>query len=179
MKFFKIFFLIVNFVFSAFAKNNFEVKAAIVDVQYILEHSIAIQGIKKSIESISQDIQTYISKKELEFRKMEEELIKKRESLDESSFNKEVNLFNQRVNETQKEMQARKVKLEQAHAEAVGKVQESMNAIIKGLKNKYDFNIVFPSSQIIFAEGELNITTEVINLLNAKIKSVKINYKDE
>lgn len=181
MKIFK--FLLLIFILqinvSAFGinkGNNFDVKVAIVDVQLILESSTAISGIRKSIDAISQDIQKYLTNKELEFKKIEEDLIKKRATLTEKAFEEEVSLFNKKVNDAQKEMQGKKTKLEQAHAKAVSKVHEVTIEIINDLAKKYNFNLALPSSQILFATGELNITSEIITLLNGKLKSVKVNY---
>ena len=157
-------------------KRNFNVQIAVVDVQSILESSIAISGVRKSIDVISQDIQKYLALRELEFKKIEDELIKKRGILSEQAFEKEIGNFNKKVSDAQKEMQAKKAKLEQAHAGAITKVHEVTMEIINELAHKYDFNIALPSSQVLFATTDLNITSEVITLLNARLKSVKVNY---
>ena len=171
--------LILHIHASAFAgdiKRNFEVKVAVVDVQSILESSIAISGVRKSIDAISHDIQKYVTSKEQEFKAIEEELIKKRNHLTEQVFEKEVNNFDEKVNNAKKEMQGRKAKLEQAHAIAVSKVHEVTMEIINELARKYNFNLAIPSSQVLFASSDLNVTAEVITLLNSRLKSVKVNY---
>lgn len=157
-------------------RRNFNVQIAVVDVQSILESSIAIAGVRKSIDVISEDIQKYLATKELEFKKIEDELIKKRGILSEQAFEKEINSFNIKVSDAQKQMQAKKAKLEQAHAAAITKVHEVTMEIINELARKYNFNIALPSSQVLFATTDLNITSEVITLLNARLKSVKVNY---
>jgi len=161
---------------AAEVKHNFEVRIAVVDVQSILENSIAITGVRKAIDVISQDIQKYLSIKELEFKTIEEELVKKRGILSEESFEREFNSFNKKVSDAQKEMQTRKAKLEQAHAGAISKVHEVTMEIINELARKYNFNIALPSSQVLFATSDLNITSEVISLLNNRLKNVKVNY---
>lgn len=163
-------------VLAAEVKHNFEVRIAVVDVQSILENSIAITGVRKAIDIISQDIQKYLGTKELEFKTIEEELVKKRGILSEESFEREFNNFNKKVSDAQKEMQTRKAKLEQAHAGAISKVHEVTMEIINELARKYNFNIALPSSQVLFATSDLNITSEVISLLNNRLKNVKVNY---
>src|SRR4051812_48771128 len=86
----------VNASMSDASKKRFEVKVAIVDIQSILENSLAVQSIGKSIEGINQRIQEEILKKEAELKKIEDELIKKRSHLSEEAFEKEVSKFNQR-----------------------------------------------------------------------------------
>jgi len=180
MKYLRILLLLIlqmnAYAIAAEVKHNFEVRIAVVDVQSILENSIAITGVRKAIDVISQDIQKYLSIKELEFKTIEEELVKKRGILSEESFEREFNSFNKKVSDAQKEMQTRKAKLEQAHAGAISKVHEVTMEIINELARKYNFNIALPSSQVLFATSDLNITSEVISLLNNRLKNVKVNY---
>ena len=179
MKYFKFLLIVLCCIKSlpTNAQNVFNAKIAIVDVQSILEHSFAMQSIRKSIDTISQNIQNDISKKELQLKKIEEELIKKREALSEAAFEKEVNEFNKKVSAAQKNIQDRKTRLEQAHAEAVSALHNVTIEIISTIAKKNNLNLVLPSSQVLFASNELNITPEVIQQLNTKLKDIKVDYK--
>jgi Skp family chaperone for outer membrane proteins len=179
MKYFKFLLLVLCCIKSlpTNAEKNFKANIAIVDVQSILEHSLAMQSIRKSIDSISQNIQNDISKKESQLKKIEEELIKKRSTLGEETFEKEVNEFNKKVSEAQKYIQDRKTHLEQAHAEAVSALHNATIGIISDIAKKNNLNIVLPSSQVLFAKNDLNITPEVIQQLNTTLKYIKVNYK--
>ncbi|RYE05888.1 MAG: OmpH family outer membrane protein [Rickettsiaceae bacterium] len=172
--------VMINYSFNVLAieveKRNFQVEVAVVDVQLILEHSNAIQDIKKSISQITNDIQEYVTSKQTEFKKIEAELVKKQTTVGALMFQTEVDSFNNKVNKTQKLIQEKKSRLEQAHSKAVAKVNEVTIEIIKELARKYKFNIALPSSQVLFADVELNITSEVITLLNNKLTTVKIEY---
>jgi Skp family chaperone for outer membrane proteins len=56
-------------------------------------------------------------------------------------------------------------------------VHENTIRIISDLSKKYGFNIVIPSSHVLFVSPSLNITPEVISNLNDHLKVVKLNYK--
>jgi len=161
----------------ASATDNFDAKIAIVDIQYILENSLAIQSIRKDIERIGREIEKDMLKKEAELKKIEEALVKKRDSLKEEDFNIEVNLFNAKVSQAQQEIQSKKTRLEQAHSKAVSKVYETTIEIITDLSKKKNFNLVIPTAQILYAKDNFNITSEVIVKLNAKLTLVPVNYK--
>ena len=176
-KFFTLGLLILHLNNIVSASNNFDAKIAIVDIQYILENSVAIKSIRKDIEIISQEIQKDMSKKETELKKLEETLVKKRDSLKEEDFNIAVNSFNIKVSEAQKDIQSKKTRLEQAHSKAVGTVYETTIEIITNLSKKKNFNLVIPTAQILFAKDDFNITSEVIVELNNKLQLVKVNYK--
>ncbi|WP_375359818.1 OmpH family outer membrane protein [Candidatus Tisiphia endosymbiont of Nemotelus uliginosus] len=157
--------------------NRFAARIAIVDVQSILEHSAAIQSIRKYVDQISKKIRQDLSKKDMELKEIDNLLMGKRNSVSESAFEQEVNDFHKKVNIAQKEIQDRKIRLEQAHAEGIGKVQETIIKIINDLAEKHNLDLVIPSTQVLFAKNTLNITQEVIVELNNKLKHITINYE--
>lgn len=171
-----IFLVIIFLPVTVFASSKFVAKAAVVDVESIFEHSIAIAHIKKSINIISDQIQGELSVKEGELKKIEAELIKQRGLLSEEEFENQVSEFNKKVSATQQEVQQKKIALEQAHAAAIAEVHKNTIAVIGELSKKYEFNIVFPSTQVLFVANDLNITLEVISNLNERLKTVEVNY---
>jgi len=156
---------------------RFSVKAAVVDVESILEHSFAIQHIKKSITTINNKIQEELSVKDIELKHIESDLIKQRGTLDRKKFELKVAEFNKKVSMVQREKQKKKSALERAHAEAIALVQKNMNLVISELSKKHGFNMVFPSMQLLFVSHDLNITLEVITKLNKRLKKVDIKYE--
>lgn len=171
----------INFCTNTFAYNTnddrFQVRVAVVDIQSILENSLAVRSIRESVYKVSEKIQQDISDKEKEYKKIESALAAKRSSLNEEEFEKEVLRFEKAVNIIKKEIQARKTHLERAHAEAMGKVHETTINIISNLAEKYNINLVIPSAQILFAKSTLNMTLEVTTELNNKLKTVKMKYE--
>lgn len=177
-----IFCLIINsysiiYASSTNIENRFATKIAIVDIHSILEHSVAIQSIRKSVDQIGEKIRQDLSKKDGELKEIENLLMRKRNSLSESAFEQEFSLFEDKINIAQKEIRDRKVRLEQSHAEGIGKVQEAITKIISALAEKYNLDLVIPNTQILFAKNSLNITQEIIAELNNKLKHVTIKYE--
>ena len=161
---------------SELSSNEFDAKVAVVDVESILEHSKAIMHIKKSMNVISEQIQDELSAKEIKLKQAEAELIEKRGILPKEEFDKLVADFNKKVSLTQQEMQNKKSALERAHGNAIAQVHEKTISVISDLSKKYGFNIVFPSSQVLYVNNSLNITHEVISNLNELLQEVKVNY---
>lgn len=164
---------------NAYAEQkNFNSKIAVVDVESILEHSLAINHIKKTINNISNQIQNDFTQKEIELKEFEHELIKQRGVISEEDFNLKVAKFNKDVSIAQHRMQQKKIALEQAHSEAMAIVHKNTINIISQLSNKYGFDIVLPSAQVLFVKNNLNITLEVISELNEKLPMVEVKYID-
>jgi Skp family chaperone for outer membrane proteins len=158
-------------------ENKYTARVAVVDVQSILEKSLAVQSIRKSIDQISQTIQQEMSAKEIEFKNSEEAITKKRGVLSDYAIEKEISAFQKKVSDAQRSIQEKRAKLEQAHTEAVSKVHENTIMIIDKMSKERGFNIAIPSSQVLYATESLNITEDVIQSLNAQLKSVPVNYK--
>ena len=157
-------------------ENDFNVKIAVVDVESIFEHSIAIKDVRKKINIISDDIQAEMSRRELELKKAEELLIKERGVIAKNQFEEKIAEFNKKISKIQQLLQIKKTALEQAHSEAISAVHSTTIDIISDLSKKYGFNLVLPSTQVLFVGNELNITLEVITNLNKQLKTININY---
>lgn len=182
MRFFNLFALVILIAITsvkiANAQSNKNVaKLAVVDVESILENSLAIANIKNSINALGELIQEELTEKEKEFKKREQELIELQKTLPKEKFDFLVNSFNQNINQAQKNFKVKKLALEQSHSRAIEKVQKTIIAIIGELAKKYDFNTVLPSTHVLFIKDELNITSEVLSTLNARLVEVPIEYE--
>ncbi|MEY3197347.1 MAG: hypothetical protein RLZZ59_718 [Pseudomonadota bacterium] len=151
-------------------------QVAIVDVQAILDNSIAVKSLRQSIDEISEKLHSELSAKESELKATEIALNKKRDSISEDQFNKEVQEFYKQVSDVQRDMQSRKSKLEQAHADAVESVHVATIKIIDEISKDRAFNIVLPASQVLYFKKTLDITDEVLQKLNDRIKLIELKY---
>lgn len=167
--------LLVNIVFFAesYASAN---KIAVVDVQMILEQSKAVSAIRNAAEKINQELQNELQNKENELKILEKKLIESKEQLPQAEFEKEVMKFNKQVTGAQKNIQDRKLRLEQAHAKAISKVNEVALKIISSLASEGKYSVVLPSTQVLYANDKLNITPEVLVRLNTTIPYVELKY---
>lgn len=158
---------------------NFNPKIAALDMRYIFENSLAIRGLKKSIDRINESIQKEIYEKDEEFKKIEEALTKDKKNIEEGDkiFESRVEAFNKEVGKTQKIFQERKAKLEKAHSEALGKIHAKTKDIIEKLSKKRGFEIVVPYSQALFVDKKLDITLDVLDILNQELPSVGLDIK--
>lgn len=163
--------------FTSNAKAEENIKIAVVDVQNVLDNSVAVTGLRKSIDTLSEKLHGEMSKKEVALKKQEAEIVNKKGILKPEDFDKEVNDFYKKVSETQHEMQQKKAKLEQAHADAISNVHENTLKIIAELAKEKGFNIALPISQILYTDNHLTITKEVIARLNERVKTIELKYK--
>ncbi len=162
---------------GAYSDNKQFPIVAIVDVQVIMDQSLAVQSIRDAINRIGQALQKEMSDKEQSLKAIEQSLIKKRDKMKEDEYDEEVRKFNSKVSDAQRMMQEKKSKLEKAHANAMMKVNEKISQIINTLSSEKHFSVVLPSSHILYAKDNLDITEAVLSKLNTELQSVQVNYK--
>jgi Skp family chaperone for outer membrane proteins len=149
---------------------------AIVDLQMVLERSIAAQAIRNKIEEISKNVQKRVEAKESDLKKLEEELLKKRVNMSERDFEYELLKFNKSATQLKREAQESKGKIEQAYSEAINKVHEEILKIINNLSYENGYVVVIPASVVIYYSPKTNMTETIIERLNGGLKEVKVNY---
>ena len=169
-------FVLITSTAHAKKRSAYQANVAVVDVQLVLEKSIAVRGIKQAAEKISNDLQKEMSAKEIEFKKIEEGLIKKKGVITGQEFDKEVAIFNKEGAKAQSIMREKKIKLEKVYASAMDKVNDELFNIIEELSYEYDFNLATPSTHVLFSADSLNITDQVIDRLNKKLTKVNLQY---
>lgn len=158
--------------------QNFQnIKIVVIDMEYVLEKSIAMKDIRSNVRQISGNIENEMLLKENELKKIETKLLNKRGTLTEDKFNEKLSEFIKNVNSAQKEVQDKKITIEQAYSDAVNKVRNEIGKIVINLSSKYDFDLVLPVSQILYSKSNLNITNEVVNMLNDSLKYVPVEYE--
>lgn len=174
----RIFVLLTLFIHTiTFAANSLpNAKIAIVDIQSVLDNSIAIRHLRTSIDVISEQFAKELSAKEIEFKEMEADLVKRRSSFKPAQFEKEVEGFYKKLSAFQHETQKKKEKLEHAHSTAIESVHTNTIKIVQEISNEKGFNVALPISQTLYAADGLNITAEVTKRLNQKVTEVQIKY---
>jgi len=179
MKILKIYIFTVLIIFfrSISAYGESSAKIAVVDVESILENSSAIGSIRKSINELTKTIENEISEQEKEYKKRQQELLELQKTVSQEKFDSLVLKFNKNVSKIQKHIQQKKIALEYARSQAIEVVHQKTISIIGDLAKKYSFDIVLPTSQVLYVKSELNITPEVISQLNDSLKEVPINYQ--
>ncbi len=185
MRYLKIFFVILllgsnSFLYANDKKlnkitENNDFKLAVIDMHLILENSTAMLSIRKAVENIHHNLEKEFAEKELELKKIDESLIEKRKKTNNNNLEEDME-FEKKITLVQREVQEKKQKLELAHRQAISKVHKAINNIVATFSKKNNISVVLYNTQTIFADKKLNISLEIISLLNQKLKFVQLNY---
>ena len=165
------FFILFFFSFSGISQSNETIK--FIDINYIVKNSDAGKVLNKIIESKTKTIENDIKNlaKKLEDKKnkiVSQKNILKKEEFDKLVLNyeKELKSFNDFRNKKNENFNKFRI-------ESSKKILDLLNPIITNfLKNK-SIKILLQKEKILFADDELDITKEILELFNKKHKKIK------
>ncbi|MEZ5691849.1 MAG: OmpH family outer membrane protein [Rickettsiales bacterium] len=165
---------LISFAQPVFANNQL---IAVVDIQRIMQSSTAAQDVRSQLEKKQKAFQDEITKKEKELKKEDEEIVKKKSVLSKKAFEEKVLAFRKKATATQKDVQSKKVLLDNAFQRALNDIQKNVTEIISDIAKEKGFYIALPTSQILYANTALDISDEVLKRLNKQLPKLTVKFK--
>ena len=165
------------FFFALFSFNAIAAsidKYFVVDIERIIYTCNASVDLKKRLDIIKDKYQKEINDKESALKKLDESLKNDQKTLTKEAFEKKVKDFQVKVSELQRNFQIKRSNLEEANQAALNKISEETSKIIEALAKEKKVEVVFPTSQILFASPELDMTNEVLDRVNKNVTKVEL-----
>src|SRR5918994_728312 len=138
--------------------------AAVIDYQRILRDAAAARSIREQIEARRKAYQEEISKEEQRLHEADKEFAKQRSVLSAEAFAEKRRDFEQDVAEVQR-----------MSAAALNEVKEALIEIVTSIAEERGFNLVLPSSEVLFFARSLDLTEEVLAKLDARLPQVQLS----
>lgn len=149
--------------------------AAVIDYQRILRDAAAAQSIREQIEARRKAYQEEISKEEQRLHEADKAFAKQRSVLSAEAFAEKRRGFEQEVAEVQRLVQERRRELDSMAAAALNEVKEALIEIVTSIAEERGFNLVLPSSEVLFFSRSLDLTEEVLAKLDARLPQVQLS----
>ena len=171
IKKFQIFF----FLFSCIIFNplHAEEKIAYIDIEFLLNESIAGKLITSKLET---QYKSNIEKFKLSEKKLIEEeknIISKKNILSEVEFNKKIETFKKKIVIFRQEKNNSMNELNQIKNKSTSILIKNINPIIENYAINKSIDIILSKKYILLAKSDLDITDEILKILNEKIKEIK------
>jgi outer membrane protein len=148
--------------------------AAVIDYQRILRDAAAARSIREQIESRRKAYQGEISKEEQRLYEADKEFAKQRSLLTPEAFAEKRRAFEEDVNEVQRLVQQRRRELDRVAEVALNEVKTALIEIVTGIAEERGFNLVLPSSEVLFFARKIDLTEEVLAQLDARLPDVVV-----
>ena len=165
---FILFIIIFQFIFSNVKAEN---KLYYIDMNYIINNSNAGKVVLKNIQETEINLSNYIKKNEKTILRKQNELNNQKNILSNEEIEAKVKVLENEIKEFNKD---RKNKIEELETERKNDLDELINKISPILKDYMKTNnidYIFKQSSILMANSRLNVTEDILKLVNEKIKN--------
>ena len=171
----KILFSILIIYFS-FSFNSYS-KIAYIDMNFILNSSQVGKELNKYIKEISDEYSIDQKQIEKNLIKKEKELIAQQNIIDKSEFEKKLSILSKEINQYRSDKKKSQNSLNEIRLNNTKKILEHLNPIITEYVDLNSISLVIPKKNIIVGKKNLDITDDVIILLNNKVNTLNFKWK--
>ena len=113
--------------------------------------------------------------KENELKNEESKIISQKNILNEEEFIKKIDKLKKRVINYQNEREKKIEELNILKSKLTKKLLVNINPILVEYSDKNSISLILDKKSIVLGKTELDITDKIINLLNEKVKEIKLN----
>lgn len=169
-KYFFSFLLIIFFSNESSAQE----KVVFLDINYILNNSIAGKQILSQLEEINNKNLSVLKKKETDLSKMENNIRKKKNVVSEAELNKEIISFEKKVQEFRFEKNDLVENFNKHKSEQILRFVNLINPIIKKYMNDNNIGLLLDKKNVFIAKSNYDITNILLEIINKEIKTFSI-----
>ena len=171
----KLYFLLI-FNIIIFHTNLFaEEKIFYLDVNFLLSESEAGKYINNELQLINNKNIEEFKKIENSIKTEEEKLLKQKNILKEEEFNNKVNKLREKYKSYQELKNKKNNDLKILRDKAGNQILKIINEILAEYSTKNKISLIMKKENLVIGKTELDITKNIFDLLNAKIKKVELN----
>ena len=163
------------FFFLIFHTNLFaEEKIFYLDVNFLLSESEAGKYINNELQIINNKNIEEFKKIENSIKTEEEKLLKQKNILKEEEFNNKVNKLREKYKSYQELKNTKNNDLKILRDKTGNQILKIINEILAEYSTKNKISLIMEKKNIVIGKTELDITKNILGLLNAKIKKVEL-----
>ena len=147
---------------------------AIVDVQRIMQESLAAQSTKKQLDTQRSKFQTEIEGEENELRQAEQTLAKERDKVPVQTYAEHEQQLRQRFSTVENHVQSRRKALDQAYADSMNNVRAALLTVVNKVAHEHGANMAIIKQQTLWIDPTMDITDEVLKRLDKSLPKVDV-----
>ncbi len=146
-----------------------------VDFKYVLNESKAGKEAQNYLKKKLDNGVKNLKNKEKAIQDEEKDIIKQKKLISAEEYKKKVTELRKKVSSLQTERNKLLDSVAKQRSKARVELLKTLNPIIKDYMKEKKIRLVLEKKSILLADENLNITKEITDLLNKKLKSIKLN----
>ena len=145
------------------------------DFKYVLNQSDAGKKAQKSLKNKLDQGFKKIRDKEKSIQDEEKKIIQQKKIIKPEEYKKKVQELRSKVSNLQKERTNLLEGVAKQRSKARSELLKNLNPIIEEYMKEKNIKMVIDKKSLLLADKSLDITNDIVNLLNKKLKSININ----
>ena len=168
--------IVLTVIINFFIVDNIqaEIKISYLDLDKVVSTSLAGKSINDQFITLQKNNQKKFKTIEDKLFEKEKSTISKKNVLEKSEYEKKVLSFQQEVQEHNVKKSNLIKELNTKRLEATTRLLDNLNPILSDYSNEQSISLVIQKKNIIIGKTELDITEEILKLLNKKVKKINI-----
>ena len=146
-----------------------------IDFQEILNQSTAGKKAQDQLKQKLKQSVDKLNKTQKDLQEEEKKIIQQKKLISAEEYKKKVEELRKKVSSLQKNRSQALQKIATQRAKAKSELLKNLNPIIKEYMQEKQIRMVLNKKDLILADEKLNITNDIMKLVNTKIKSVKFD----
>lgn len=176
MKFKSLYKYLFVVVFILFTNKSYsEENSAFLDLNYLMTKSTAGLSINKQLEDLKKKNIAKLNKMEKAINEKDKKLISQKNILSKEDFEKKVINLRKEASEYQNLRQQYIKDSNNKFIQAQAQFIKKLTPILGEYSKKNNLSMIFQKKNIIIGKSELDITKDILEITNKKIKTIKIN----
>ena len=169
-------FFIINILFLIFTFSYAEEqKIVYLNIDKIMKQSIAGKSIKKQLENVyNKDLNKFKKNDEI-LKNKEKKIIAQKNILSQEDFQNEISSLRLEIIKFQKEQVKARDDINKLRIEATNKLILKLSPLLQDYAKKNSISLILQKKNIVMGKKEIEITDEILDIANVKIKDIKIN----
>ena len=167
-------FLVILLIFTLNTVSQAEVPYYL-DFKLILNESVAGKKAQTSLKKKLENGFKNIKDKENKILEEEKQLIQQKKIISNEEYKKKVSELRKKVSSLKNERNKLLQSVSQQRAKAKDTLLKNLNPIVKSYMSENNIRMVIDKKDILLADENLDITKEIIDLLNKKLKTINLN----
>ncbi len=164
--------IIYFLLFFKILTSSLNAEIAYLDINFILNTSEVGKLLNNHIQKINNQKMSIYQKKEIELIDKEKLLIAQQNIIEKNEFEKKFNILSKEVQKYRLEKKKHVEEINQIKLKNTKKILQLLNPIITKYVESNSISLVIPKKNIIVGKKNLDITDEIITILNSQVKSI-------
>ena len=169
------YFLSLFIVFLIFSLSvNAEQKIVFVDMDKLVSVSKPGSSIINQLKDINKKNLDFLKEEEKRFKEKEKKLIAQKNIISENDYKNKINELKSEINIYNQNRNKKIKKFNKLKVENTNNLLKQINPILKKYSTENEISIILQKKDLIIGKTELDITEDIIKIVNAEVKELKL-----